>query len=107
MMFSSSISGTTPTIRRGSWLMPINFITPSVQRNSRFSASCPGNRVCARLWLTITTRSELLLSKSLKSRPSKIGRPRVSKYPGDTERNFARQSSRPFLRAAPAPQTQS
>ena len=101
MMFSSSKSGTTPTIRRGSMLMPINFITPSVHRRSRFTASCPGNSVCARLWLTITTRSEPSLSVSLKSRPSRIGMPSVAKYPGDIDRNFARQSSRPFFRAAP------
>ena len=48
-------------------------------------------------------RSECLIEVP-ESRPSKIGRPRAPKFPGHTERNFARQSSSPFLRAAPEPQ---
>ena len=84
-------------IRRGSLLMPINFITPSVQRKWRFSASWPGNSFWATLWLMITTRSEPSRSVSLKSRPSRSGIPRVRKNPGDMERNRARKSSWPFF----------
>ena len=97
-MFSSSKSGTTAMIRRGSVLMPINFITPSVHRSFRFNGFCPGYSRFARLWLMITTRSAPSLSPSLKSRPAATGTPNVAKNPGDTERKFARS---PAHRSAP------
>ena len=54
------MSATTPTMRRGSVLTPMNFITGSVHITWRLSASWLGNMRCAMLWLTITTFSASL-----------------------------------------------
>ena len=56
-MFSSSRSAEMPTIRRGSALTPMNFMTGSVHVMWRFSASWFGNIRRATLWLTMTTFS--------------------------------------------------
>ena len=50
-------------MRRGSMLMPMNFITPSVQRSSRFERFLAGEERLRRLWLMMTTRSEPSLSR--------------------------------------------
>ena len=89
-MRSSSMSAATPTIRRGSVLMPMNFIRPSVHIRWRFSGSWPGNSCCAMLALTMTTRSAPSRSASVKSRPASIGMPSAAKNPGDTDRGSAR-----------------
>ena len=47
---------TTPTIRRGAVLTPMNFMTGSVHIRWRLSASWFGNIRCATLWLTIDDR---------------------------------------------------
>ena len=96
------MSAVTPTIRRASGAMPMNFITPSVHVKWRLSGSCPWNICCARPALMMTTFSAPRRSRSLKSRPATIGIPSAAKKPGDTERKRARGSSWPFTRARPS-----
>ncbi len=67
------MSGTTPTMRRGSGLTPMNFMTPSVHSRWRLSAVRPGKSFAARLSLMMTTRSESWSSSALKSRPALSG----------------------------------
>ena len=52
------------------------------------SARPSGNIRCATLWLTIATGSLPSRSASLKSRPSRIGRPSVAKNPGEMIRTM-------------------
>jgi len=54
MMFASSTSPETPTMRRGAGLMSANLIRGSVHMMCRLTASCPGNSCCAMLLQTST-----------------------------------------------------
>ena len=89
-MFSSSKSGTTAMMRRGSVLMPMNFITPSVHCSLRFSAFCPGYSMLRQALADDHHSLRTILVAVVEVTSLAIGTPSVAKNPGDTDRKFAR-----------------